>query len=85
MIKQLLILMAVLATAQGYEDAHTDIIMQVYNETCIETANYQYAFINMSLVDLEEVGDMPIAVAVIEYLGDNSVLVDLYDYEVLDE
>lgn len=85
MIKQLLILMAVLATAQGYEDAHTDIIMQVYNETCIETANYQYAFINMSWVDLEEVGDRPIAVGVIEYLGPKSVLVDLYDYEIIAE
>lgn len=85
MIKQLLILMAVLATAQGYEDAHTDIIMQVYNETCIETANYEYAFINLSFVDLEEVGDEPIAIAVIEHLGPKSVLVDLYYYDILDE
>lgn len=85
MIKQLIILMAILATAQGYEDAHTDIIMQVYNETCVETANYQYAFINMSWVDLEEVGDIPIAVAVIEQLGPKSVLVDLYYYDIIEE
>jgi hypothetical protein len=44
----ILILSAILPICIGDNGIHDDIIIGIYNETCIETSNYQYMFIHFS-------------------------------------
>lgn len=91
MFKYLVILIAIIAMAlngSAFEDRqiiYSDQILHVYNNTCIETANWQYLHIN-NYVDFKsgfgnlDIGNwqyVPIYVHEIEQLGNKSVLADI--------
>lgn len=68
------------------ESIYTDLIMQVYNNTCIETANYQYVFINNSNDMLDGYGNITIGnwigvdimVKPVKEIGSKSLLADVW-------
>ena len=70
-----------MASAHDYVTFQSDIVTGVYNNTCIETANYEYVFINYSSV--EEYDSFPIALGVIKEFGNGSVLADIFKYEII--
>lgn len=77
----LLLLLIAFASAHDCLTFQTDIVTRVYNDTCIETANYQYVFINYSTV--EKYDNLPIALGVIKEFGNGSVLADIFKYEII--
>lgn len=77
----LLLLLIAFASAHDYVTFQTDIVMGVYNDTCIETTNYRYVFINYSSV--EEYDSFPIALGVVKEFENESVLADIFKYEII--
>jgi hypothetical protein len=77
----LLLLLMASASAHDYVTFQTDVVTVVYNDSCIETANYQYVFINYTSVDKYD--EFPIALGVIKEFGNGSVLADIFKYEIL--
>jgi len=58
---------------------HEDIILDVYNSSCIETANYLYLFINNTEIDANNIDwfDRIIIVMNIKQLNPKSVLANI--------
>jgi len=77
----LLLLLIAYASAHDYVTFQTDIVIEVYNDTCIKTANYPYVFINYSSVD--EYDEFPIACGIIKEFGNGSILADIFKYEII--
>jgi hypothetical protein len=60
---------------------YTDSILWVYNSTCIETANWQYVFLNnmeLNLTNFDSYDNRDIFVQEIKELGNKSVLADIF-------
>jgi len=77
----LLLFLIASASAHDYVTFQTDVMTGIYNDTCIETVNYQYVFINYSSVDKYD--EFPIALGVIKEFRNGSVLADIFKCEII--
>lgn len=79
MYKYLIVLLLLASTVQGLDNQilmHEDVILDIYNSSCIETANYLYLFINNTQIDmnkLDSYDNRNIIVMNIKELGPNSI------------
>lgn len=70
----------------GYPDSqekiYTDQILQVYNNSCIETANYQHVFINnaddIKNITIGNWQDIDVMIKPIREIGAKSLLADVW-------
>jgi len=84
-MKTILYIIAAIAICQTCiavdQSIYTDTILGVYNSTCIETANWQYVFLNNTVLNEEEIDqydNRDIFVSEIKELGEKSLLADIF-------